>query len=717
MSRECRVISVVVIAMLLVHFGSAIVNGELLVHWKLDETGGSRVSDSSGNGYDATLLGGMSFDKDSTEGVLGSSIHLDGDNGRIVIDSLSLPAGAFTISFWLSFDSDLDRDNGRKYLMFWMGPTRPAGDKPIIVVNKGGNGLVRYYYSVGDSQYYINSKIKAWKGLTWHHFAVIYDNYSAKFYLDGVLEGSGEHSGKHFASSGVSFGARPEGGNGLKGRIDDIRIYSHVLTAGEIGDLAGLDPVPEGLRTAVSQAEALTAQKAGTAIEFIEDKIVELEQWGDEIPERYMSHFKELSFDLYFALAKAKLAADQGKVDIAVTFDQAYSHRTPSLSNCGSVLAWLLENGRTREYEKLVELLNEHGKDYLKDVASQAGKMSLGGRAQAAIKFIAANLASYSDWRKKHPDSKAAAGNGLPLMYFELANAKVAVGAVKQEVGQAYSKTFVSSRDGYVKERSEALVWLLENDFKVQYGAVIKSFASIGVSERPYGKMVGSVCRDLESKGQWEAFEAFLHSLLGEGENSFAWAVFVESCLGDTRNAWARQYYKYLKKNSRELFGWDWRAEQLSVSEKYRQASALYSDIVKNSGPKDAKSALEYQLCRNLFYGGEYAKGAARLKSLIGGGNASDSTRIRKAMMMQGHCHLQLGESDAAIEAFSAVSSKYPDSSEAVAARFLVGYCYMVAKKFDQAKEAFDRVVKNHSGSSHASKAALCLLRMDGMAN
>ena len=192
-----------------------------------------------------------------------------------------------------------------------------------------------------------------------------------------------------------------------------------------------------------------------------------------------------------------------------------------------------------RSYTQLVELLNDNDKDYLKDISAKAGKMSLAGRPQQAIKFIETNLVSYSNWRRKHPDAKAVAANGLPLMYFELAKAKVATGADNRNAAQAYSKTFVSSHDGYVQERAAALVWLLENDFKGEYSQVISLFAGGAGVRRPYVKIAARVCRHFEDTRKWDIFEAFLNSLFGEGDSSFEWAVFVESCLGDKKNEWA----------------------------------------------------------------------------------------------------------------------------------------------------------------------------------
>jgi hypothetical protein len=48
--------------------GAGVVNAGLVGHWELDETSGTIVHDSSGNGHHGTLLGGLSFDSNSVGG-------------------------------------------------------------------------------------------------------------------------------------------------------------------------------------------------------------------------------------------------------------------------------------------------------------------------------------------------------------------------------------------------------------------------------------------------------------------------------------------------------------------------------------------------------------------------------------------------------------------------------------------------------------------------
>jgi len=128
---------------------------------------------------------------------------------------------------------------------------------------------------------------------------------------------------------------------------------------------------------------------------------------------------------------------------------------------------------------------------------------------------------------------------------------------------------------------------------------------------------------------------------------------------------------------------------------------------------KSQKSVLQYQLCRNLFSAGEYAGAVTSLESLITGPKPSDSTRIQKAMMLQGHCLAQLGEFERATQLFAAAASKYPDEKETAQASFMIGYSYMLQKNFDRARQTLNQVVKKYPASSYAGKAELCLLQME----
>ena len=73
----------------------------LVVHYKLDETSGTVVSDSSGNGLDAQTMGGTSW----MPGFLGGGLDLDfGDTESLLGDGAAAARAAIAASGWLSPD-------------------------------------------------------------------------------------------------------------------------------------------------------------------------------------------------------------------------------------------------------------------------------------------------------------------------------------------------------------------------------------------------------------------------------------------------------------------------------------------------------------------------------------------------------------------------------------------------------------------------------------
>src|SRR5690606_37121539 len=83
----------------------------------------------------------------------------------------------------------------------------------------------------------------AWSN--WHHLAVVYDRATdlAHTYLDGVLDSSSSItllSDSHpFSWPAATIGYGPAGASSVAaGLIDDVRIFTHALSAAEIAELA-----------------------------------------------------------------------------------------------------------------------------------------------------------------------------------------------------------------------------------------------------------------------------------------------------------------------------------------------------------------------------------------------------------------------------------------------------------------------------------------------
>jgi hypothetical protein len=62
---------VLVASVLVMCVATGTTSAGLVAHWGLDETAGHTASDFSKSGFAGTLLGGLSFDKDSVTGVCG----------------------------------------------------------------------------------------------------------------------------------------------------------------------------------------------------------------------------------------------------------------------------------------------------------------------------------------------------------------------------------------------------------------------------------------------------------------------------------------------------------------------------------------------------------------------------------------------------------------------------------------------------------------------
>jgi tetratricopeptide (TPR) repeat protein len=687
-------------------------NAKLVAHWELDETGGKTARDSTGNGNDGKLIGGVSFDNRSVVGAIHKGLRLDDDRYYIRVDAISLPKNSFTISLWLSPNiGAVVGKGGRMYLMFWGGPARPAGDKPYLVFNKGKGGKLRFYVTVQGSQHYIESTTATWQASVWYHVAATFDETGSRLYINGVLESTGTHRGSHYASRSVYFGGRPGGAGPFAGSIDDIRIYDEALSAEQVSELMGPDEGLQSLIYTVPEADTLIEQAPEKAIAFLQERIAESKQWKEQNPSKYVSSYTELIFDLYYLLAKAKKATGAPTKEVDAVYDRAFELGTPSVTTLMCALVWLHENGQKEEYEAAVQSLNKRDTDCLGAVLAIAEKMVDQGKAKAAVGFIEGRLAAYRHWRNRHANLDGPDEN-LPKAYFLLAKAKEAVAAPKQEVADAYGKTFIASTRGCVAEQAAALIWLLDETCAKEYTAGIRALTREPGVKEPYTNVISKVCQHFESTNNWPDFELFLDVLLSEPEHAFDWARFVGSCCTNKLNRWAQAYAGYLANKPRLRFGWDWTAERHLADGRFKKAAQLYRDIISRCSREDGKQAFELQFCKCLFLGGKYDEAIAGVDSFVANAPASDTSRTSKAMLIKGQACIQLGQLAEARESLSSIISKYPKAKEVPQARLLKGYCHMLQDETSKATEEFRIVVRDFPQNSYASKARLCLLRI-----
>jgi hypothetical protein len=216
--------------------------GKLVAWWKFDEKSGTKVADSSGNGYHGTVIEGEPiWDR---EGKHGGCLNFDETYGiRIPKEAFSNIDKAVTISVWVNGNEN-QPDHGNVILK------AGAGDRgrPYIVTvhtkwKDNGEVLFKTGRREKDRVTY-NATLEEWAG-SWNHYAFVKDADKGfqRIYLNGTLVA--EEKGTKAPMSGVDaarIGIAPDRfGDQYIGRLDDLRIYNYSLTEQEIGALC---PMP-----------------------------------------------------------------------------------------------------------------------------------------------------------------------------------------------------------------------------------------------------------------------------------------------------------------------------------------------------------------------------------------------------------------------------------------------------------------------------------------
>lgn len=204
--------------------------GILAGHWKFDDGAGSVAADSSGNGYDGTVVNGS-----WTEGVDGGALNYDGSSSKVAVPSSAFGTigDEITISMWV---------NG--------GAGQPAEDSVFYAVS-GNYRVLNIHLPWSDSSVYWDAGndggydriVKAADESAfkdgWNHWVFTKDAGEGvmRIYLNGVLWHSG--TGKTKAMTGITaatIGSQISGAF-YEGGIDDVRLYDVALSDREIAGL------------------------------------------------------------------------------------------------------------------------------------------------------------------------------------------------------------------------------------------------------------------------------------------------------------------------------------------------------------------------------------------------------------------------------------------------------------------------------------------------
>jgi hypothetical protein len=206
----------------------------LAAWWKFDETAGKTAADASKHERLATFGAELSFDKNSPAGRIGQAVRLDGEEGYLVVPKYKGIGGTRprTLAAWIKTAMAAGE------IVSWGTPD--FGKMWTLGFIRGRVGVTPH-----GGYLYMNAETHDDR---WHHVAVVVRQAEApNLYDDVTLYLDGQVAVIHDIGlldlwpidTGNELDVRI--GRNFKGLIDDLRIYSRVLSEDEIHALFTLD--------------------------------------------------------------------------------------------------------------------------------------------------------------------------------------------------------------------------------------------------------------------------------------------------------------------------------------------------------------------------------------------------------------------------------------------------------------------------------------------
>lgn len=206
-----------------------------VAHWKLDEGAGVLAADSSGHGFNGTLLNGASWGSDATRS---SYVSFDGTDDRITtLFAYALSSGDdFTWAWWANQQSTGTTDDGAIMLGNRYPQPGSGEDTYEFIKFTPTHGQFADANQVADIERYNFEPIA--KG-SWHHYAMVKRGTSYQWYVDGVAHGDpvtlnyDESSPLPFLIGGDDNGSGRVNEH-FEGFIDDVVLYQKALDPIEV---------------------------------------------------------------------------------------------------------------------------------------------------------------------------------------------------------------------------------------------------------------------------------------------------------------------------------------------------------------------------------------------------------------------------------------------------------------------------------------------------
>ncbi|GAB2657575.1 hypothetical protein GCM10027036_08900 [Flavihumibacter cheonanensis] len=207
--------------------------------------------DSSGNGRQLNLMNGAALSHDRW-GVTGGAINFDGINGYATIpEGEQFNSQNFSVSFYVLTKDYKGLMFGKQDYATANGATFNVGYDAVIDGDKMRFSVTQNQADICNAEPSGSFKAKQNGVLNyyqWYHIGITHENKKMKLYINGVVVDSITHTAQNlnFCNNGeFILGSWWNGDKqSFNGKMDNIRIYSRVLSAKEMNYLSSCDKSP-----------------------------------------------------------------------------------------------------------------------------------------------------------------------------------------------------------------------------------------------------------------------------------------------------------------------------------------------------------------------------------------------------------------------------------------------------------------------------------------
>jgi len=223
----------------------------LEAYWKFDDGSGTSASDISENSHDGSLQNMESSNwSTSVSSGLGfansAALLFDGTEESVTVasDAGVQITGNLTLSLWVKYDALASASSGNVLLSHGTaGETEAANILYQFSIEDDATLRLQWENGEGVDSVLESSEAASMVSGQWYHLAATRNSSTneVRFYVDGSLLGTAV-AGAMDASGGTDgslvLGAGADGMHYFDGSLDDVRIYTSVLTAAQILALA-----------------------------------------------------------------------------------------------------------------------------------------------------------------------------------------------------------------------------------------------------------------------------------------------------------------------------------------------------------------------------------------------------------------------------------------------------------------------------------------------